>query len=90
MPTGATGPERLKKLTSDIAKNLIIYETEVKKFERARIEGEFQDLDRDHELHPEDPYQSELYELLVGPCKQLIDAAQKAAQDLGDEDAPID
>ena len=90
MPTGATGPERLKKLTSDIAKNLIIYETEVKKFERARIEGEFQDLDRDHELHPEDPYQSEMYELLVGPCKQLIDAAQKAAQDLGDEDAPID
>jgi hypothetical protein len=92
MPSGATGPERVKKLTSVLQKTLEKYEEEVRKFERARIEGDFDDLKRDHVLHPEDPYQSELYELLLEPCRQLIEAAQFAAQEPTDdeEDGQID
>ena len=92
MPVGATGPERLKKLSSDLAKNLQAYESEVKKFESARIKGEYDSLKRDQELHPEDPYQSELYELLVEPCRQLIEAARHIAEGPSEDEetAPID
>ncbi len=80
MPSGSDGIARISKFVQDVEKNLKFYQVEVKKFERARINDEFDDLARDTELHPEDPFQSELYELLVEPCKQLLDTASKLAE----------
>jgi hypothetical protein len=58
----------------------------------ARIKGEYDNLKRDRQLHPEDPYQSELYELLIEPCKQLLEAAQHVAEGPSEDEeaAPID
>jgi len=91
MPEGRDGPARLARIVGDIKKNLDFYQSEVKKFERARLNGEFDDLQRDKELHPEDPYQSELYELLLEPCQQLIDSVDRLVKDASDtESLPID
>ena len=79
------------KFVKDVEKNLSFYKREVDKFVRARINDEFDDLKRDVALHPEDSFQSELYELLVEPCNQLIDAASRLEKETSNsEDLPID
>lgn len=77
MPAGADGESRFASLVSACTTNLSFYKSEAAKFERARIDGEFESLKRDQQLHPEDPYQSELFELMIDPCQQLLDAASE-------------
>ncbi len=91
VPSGSDGLARISQFVEDVEKTLKFYKVEVNKFVRARIDKEFDDLELDTELHPEDPFQSELYELLVEPCQQLLDSASRLAENVAtSESLPID
>ena len=63
--------------------NLEEFEQSVEAFDRSRMKPEtFQAFDRDKFLHPEDPYQSELAEILIEPCKELIVTCERLAREI--------
>lgn len=76
-----TGISALSELREALTNNLDDFKRSVSEFETARMqEDKFPNYQRDKFLHPEDPYQSELAELLIGPCSELIEACLRFEQ----------
>jgi hypothetical protein len=76
-----TGVSALSELREALTNNLDDFKRSVSEFETARMqEDRFPNYQRDKFLHPEDPYQSELAELLIGPCSELIEACSRFEQ----------
>jgi hypothetical protein len=77
----SSGTEGLKELRSALENSLEEFMLSLEDFELARSKPEaFPNFDRDKFLHPEDPYQSELAEMLIGPCQELIDTCKRLEQ----------
>jgi hypothetical protein len=80
---GQSGTEGLLELKESLTVNLEEFKQSTEAFVRSRMKPEaFQNFDRDKYLHPEDPYQSELSEILVGPCQELIQTCERLAKEL--------
>lgn len=80
---GQTGTEGLVELMESLKNNLADYKQSVEAFERSRISPDkFREIDRDRYLHPEDPYQSELAEILIEPCQELIQTCERLAKEV--------
>jgi hypothetical protein len=80
---GQSGAEGLLELMASLRNNLADYEQIVAAFVRSRISPDkFKEFDRDRYLHPEDPYQSELAEILIEPCQELIQTCERLAKEV--------
>jgi len=78
-----SGVEGLVELQEALAVNLEEFKQTVEAFDRSRMKPEtFQSFDRDKFLHPEDPYQSELAEILIEPCQQLMMTCERLAKEV--------
>lgn len=76
-----SGNDGLRELREALQNNLEEFKLRVSDFEVARsTPDKFPKLDRDKFLHPEDAYQSELAEMLIGPCQELIETCQRLEQ----------
>jgi hypothetical protein len=71
------------ELQEALADRLKEFKQAVEAFDRSRMKPEtFQSFDRDKFLHPEDPYQSELAEILIEPCQQLMMTCERLAKEV--------
>ena len=78
-----SGIEGLKELKESLTNNLQEFTQDLEAFERSRMRpSAFQQFNRDDILHPEDPFQSELSEILIEPCKSLIETCERLIQEV--------
>ena len=78
-----SGIEGLKELKESLTNNLQEFTQDLEAFERSRMRpSAFQQFNRDNILHPEDPFQSELSEILIEPCKSLIETCERLIQEV--------
>ena len=78
-----SGIEGLKELKESLTNNLQEFMQDLEAFERSRMRPTaFQHFNRDDILHPEDPFQSELSEILIEPCKSLIETCERLIQEV--------
>ena len=81
-----TGIAGLSELREALANNLYEFKQSVQEFVTARMHADqFPIYVRDKFLHPEDPYQSELAELLIAPCEELIEACERLERNVESE-----
>ena len=78
-----TGVEALREFKDSLSTNLKEFKDSVAAFDKSRMTPQlFQKFDRDKHLHPEDPYQSELAEIMIEPCEELILTCERLVKEV--------